>query len=192
MGCPSAPMGTGGQVALRGLQAYWPHPRRAHPSCWFTTLLWKCHWHFLVSVPLLIHSISTSRFGSWFHFHPNDFSPLITPPRISPGVTQSQLVPSLCSAGGVRYLLLQAEMTPTAARFWLCGVPQGFTGFTSVALEIWLETSRLAFLQHVGLPCFCLLSIAPACIQPVCLHLCLLPCPPHLGRLPPPLTLHHA
>lgn len=60
-------------------------------------LLCKCHQHFLVSAPLLICSISTSPTGSWSHFHPNDFTPLTTPPRISPDVTQPRLFP-LCMA----------------------------------------------------------------------------------------------
>lgn len=79
--------GAGGWVAQRGFQA--------QPWCWFTTLLCKSKRHFLLSAPLLIRSISTSPLRFWSYFPPNDFSPTITPPRVSPSVTQPWLVLSV-------------------------------------------------------------------------------------------------
>lgn len=76
--------GAAGWVALKGFQE--------RPWCWCTAPLCKSNQHFLRPAPLLIHNISTSPLSFRSHFPPSDFSPIITPPTVSPGVTQPQLV----------------------------------------------------------------------------------------------------
>lgn len=118
-------------------------------------------------MPLLIHIIYTSPFGSWSHFHPNYFSPLITPPRISPRVTQPRLVPSLRSTGGSKYLLLQAEIRPAAARSWCLGSLRAAQaspgGLGDLAGELQAGLSAVCSADLL-LPNFQLARLHPACL----------------------------